>query len=327
MNKKIFDISKVIIKKPVISSLESFLFEIINKSFLISEEIHKLVEDKYPMPIEIQNALEVKLKMSPIIRYVDYLKAVNSIPPSYEINLHNGRKFLIFYEDFSLMVKIEGREYYLMDMEERSNAIEHINRGGLAIPSTKDALEIINIFDPNLLSVKIYFEKNRSKLAEELAVDRLLSLIEICNSYNKGLVIDIDFKSRLENNKNHEEKEIIISGVETLINKDIRPKFWGIRKSGDQIFDETLIGLMNLENESNNKCILEYPHGEKDINTHSDLSLENFVLNGDFFLDVLIAWSTKQLSDEEAVKTMANKINQVQENIQDSNLTKTFSIE
>lgn len=206
-------------------------------------------------------------------------------------------------------------------------AIEHINRGGLAIPSTKDALEIINIFDPNLLSVKIYFEKNRSKLAEELAVDRLLSLIEICNSYNKGLVIDIDFKARLENNKNHEEKEIIISGIETLINKDIKPKFWGIRKSGDQIFDETLIGLMNLENESNNKCILEYPHREKDINTHSDLSLENFVLNGDFFLDVLIAWSTKQLTDEDAIKTMANKINQVQENIQNSNLTKTFSIE
>ena len=95
---------------------------------LISEEIQKLVEDKYPMPLEIQNALEVKLKMYPIIRYVDYLKAVNSIPPSYEINLHNGQKFLMFYEDFSLMVKIEGREYYLMDLEERSNAIEHINR-------------------------------------------------------------------------------------------------------------------------------------------------------------------------------------------------------
>jgi hypothetical protein len=95
---------------------------------LISEEIQKLVEDKYPMPIEIQNALEVKLKMYPIIRYVDHLKAVNSIPPSYEINLHNGKTFLIFYESFSLMVKVEGREYYLMDLEERSNAIEHINR-------------------------------------------------------------------------------------------------------------------------------------------------------------------------------------------------------
>ena len=95
---------------------------------IIQEEIKRLKEDKYPIPIEIQNALEIKLKMYPLVRYVDYLKAVNSIPPSYEINLHNGKKFLIFYEDFSLMVKMEGREYYLMDLEERSNAIEHINR-------------------------------------------------------------------------------------------------------------------------------------------------------------------------------------------------------
>ena len=80
------------------------------------------------MPLEIQNALEVKLKMYPIIRYVSHLKAVNSIPPSYEINLHNGRYFHLYYESFSLMVKIEGREYYLMDLEERSNTIEHINR-------------------------------------------------------------------------------------------------------------------------------------------------------------------------------------------------------
>ncbi|MBC78275.1 MAG: hypothetical protein CL745_01540 [Chloroflexi bacterium] len=203
-------------------------------------------------------------------------------------------------------------------------AIEHINRGGLAVPSAKDALEIINIFDPNLLSVKIYFEKNRSKLAEELAIDRLLGLIEICNSYNKGLIIDIDFKSKLENNKNHEEKEIIISGIETLVNKDIKPQFWGIRKSGDEIFDETLIGLVNLENESNNKCILEYPHADKNINTHSDLNLENFVLNGDFFMDSLIAWSTKQATDQETVEKITNQISLVQNNIFKSNLTKTI---
>ena len=66
--------------------------------------------------------------MYPIIRYVNYIKAVNSIPPSYEVTLHNGKYFHIYYEDFSLMVKLEGREYYLMDLEERSNAIEHINR-------------------------------------------------------------------------------------------------------------------------------------------------------------------------------------------------------
>ena len=94
----------------------------------ISEEIQKLVEDKYPMPLEIQNALEVKLKMTPIIRYVDYLKAVNSIPPSNEVNLHNGKRFLIFYEDFSLMVKIGSKKYYLGDAKEKNAAIDNINK-------------------------------------------------------------------------------------------------------------------------------------------------------------------------------------------------------
>jgi len=83
---------------------------------------------QYDIPPEILDALENKLKMRPLIRYVKELKALNSIPPAYTIFLNTGQDFDIFYEDFSLMVKIEGREYYLMDLEERSNAIEHINR-------------------------------------------------------------------------------------------------------------------------------------------------------------------------------------------------------
>ena len=106
---------------------------------IIQEEIKRLKEDKYPIPFEIQAALEEKLKMSPIIRYVDHIKAVNSIPPSYEIVLHNKGKFLMFYEDFSLMVKVEGREYYIIDMEERNNAIEHINR--ILVPNAVQPIE------------------------------------------------------------------------------------------------------------------------------------------------------------------------------------------
>tara|TARA_R110001592_G_C13115022_1_gene745309 strand:+ start:1148 stop:1621 length:474 start_codon:yes stop_codon:yes gene_type:complete len=83
---------------------------------------------QYDIPPEILDALEVKLKMHPLIRYVKELKALNSIPPAYTIFLHTGQDFDIFYEDFSLMVKIQGREYYLADMEEKGNAIEHINR-------------------------------------------------------------------------------------------------------------------------------------------------------------------------------------------------------
>ena len=95
---------------------------------IVKEEIKRLTEEKYSIPPEIQNALESKLQMYPLVRYVDYLKAGNTIPPSYRVFVHGGRFFDIFYEDFSLMVKIQGREYYLLDLEERSNAVEHLNR-------------------------------------------------------------------------------------------------------------------------------------------------------------------------------------------------------
>ena len=99
---------------------------------IIKEEIKSLKLEqnikKYPIPPEILIALEDKLKMNPIVRFVKDVKAVNSIPPSYKIILHNDQYFDVYYEDFSLMLRIQAREYYLMDMEERSNAIEHINR-------------------------------------------------------------------------------------------------------------------------------------------------------------------------------------------------------
>ena len=99
---------------------------------IIKEEVRslKLEQDikRYPIPPEIIIALEEKLQMKPIIRFVKDTKALNSIPPAYKIILHNDQYFDIYYEDYSLMVKIQAREYYLMDLEERSNATEHINR-------------------------------------------------------------------------------------------------------------------------------------------------------------------------------------------------------
>ena len=98
----------------------------------IKKEIKFLKEQKvkkrYPMPPEIKDALENKLKMFPLIRFVKNLKAVNSIPPSYRIFLLNGQHFDIIYEDYSLMVKIGIDEYYLADLDERNYAIKHINR-------------------------------------------------------------------------------------------------------------------------------------------------------------------------------------------------------
>jgi len=94
----------------------------------ILKELIRLTEKDYQAPPEIIDALKEKLKMNPLIRYVDSLKAVNSLPPSYEVRLLNGQSFDIYYEDFSLMVKIGSKEYYLMDMSERNEAMRHINK-------------------------------------------------------------------------------------------------------------------------------------------------------------------------------------------------------
>ena len=94
----------------------------------IKKEISRLMEEKYPLPSEIVNALKNDLKLNPLIRYVNYTKAANTVPPSYEVFLTNGASFLIIYEEYSLAVKIEAKKYYLGDLDELSLAKQHINR-------------------------------------------------------------------------------------------------------------------------------------------------------------------------------------------------------
>ena len=89
---------------------------------------HLIKEEEYDVPSEIMDTLKDKLQMNPIERFVEKFKAVNSIPPSYRVFLHNGQFFDIVYESFSLMIKIDGREYYVADLSEREEAIEKINR-------------------------------------------------------------------------------------------------------------------------------------------------------------------------------------------------------
>ena len=103
-----------------------------NLTKYIKKEIKSLIENKivkrYDIPEEIKDALENQLEMYPLIRFVNNLKAVNSIPPSYRVLLLNGNHFDIIYEDYSLMVKIDKTEYYLADLDERNYAKKHINR-------------------------------------------------------------------------------------------------------------------------------------------------------------------------------------------------------
>jgi len=94
----------------------------------IKEEITRLSEKQYPAPPEILDVLRNRLKLNPLIRYVENLKAVNSVPPSYRVFLLNGEFFDIIYEDFSLLAKIGSKEYFLNDIDEKNYAIKDINR-------------------------------------------------------------------------------------------------------------------------------------------------------------------------------------------------------
>ncbi len=94
----------------------------------IKKTISRLMEEKYPAPPEIIDALKIDLKLNPLIRYVNTLKAANTVPPSYEVRLLNNTSFLIYLEGFSLMVKIGAKKYFLGDSEEKNMAINHINK-------------------------------------------------------------------------------------------------------------------------------------------------------------------------------------------------------
>ena len=109
----------------------------------IRKEIKKLSEElgmrKYPLPVEIKNTLVNDLKLRPLIRYVNNVKAANTVPPSYMIFLHNGQSFQLYIEKMSIIAKIGSKSYYLADMEENAAAIEELNRLlTQPIPSTGD---------------------------------------------------------------------------------------------------------------------------------------------------------------------------------------------
>ena len=98
----------------------------------IRKEIQSLHEQKsYPVPLELMDLMKDELEMRPLKRYIDNIKAVNSIPPSYKIFLHNGQDFDIIYLGDQLnnfKVRISDKEYDLLILDDKNLAIDALNR-------------------------------------------------------------------------------------------------------------------------------------------------------------------------------------------------------
>ena len=97
----------------------------------IRKEIQKLHEQKtYPVPVELLDVMNDMLQMRPLKRYVNNIKAVNSIPPSYKIFLHNAQSFDIIYagdQKNNFKVRIADKEYDLLSREEKPLALRALN--------------------------------------------------------------------------------------------------------------------------------------------------------------------------------------------------------
>ena len=98
----------------------------------IKKEIRNIAEElgmrSYPLPTELKMALERDLKLRPLIRYVNNVKAANTVPPSYTVFLHNGQAFSLYIEQTSIVAKIGPRSYWLMNGDETAEAIKVLNR-------------------------------------------------------------------------------------------------------------------------------------------------------------------------------------------------------
>ena len=98
----------------------------------IRKEIQSLHEQKsYPVPLELIDVMKDELEMRPLKRYINNIKAVNSIPPSYKIFLHNGQDFDIIYLGDQLnnfKVRINDKEYDLLVLDDKNFAIDALNR-------------------------------------------------------------------------------------------------------------------------------------------------------------------------------------------------------
>jgi len=98
----------------------------------IRKEIIKLAENqtlgKYTPPQIIIDALR-QLFPGPLVRYVENLKAANTIPPSYRVFLREGGKYFdLILEKISVVAKIGPKTYWLMNDDEVLLAQQELNR-------------------------------------------------------------------------------------------------------------------------------------------------------------------------------------------------------
>lgn len=91
------------------------------------------VEDKAVEYDELTKFPELKAVIVDLltVQFDEFLDSIDWVAPrptTFRINLRNGQNFLLIYTDRSWVAKVEGKKYYLLNLDEEERAAESVSR-------------------------------------------------------------------------------------------------------------------------------------------------------------------------------------------------------
>ena len=91
------------------------------------------VEDKAVEYDELTKFPELKAVIVDLltVQFDEFLDSIDWVAPrptTFRINLRNGQNFILIYTDRSWIAKVEGKKYYLLNLDEEERAADSISR-------------------------------------------------------------------------------------------------------------------------------------------------------------------------------------------------------
>lgn len=91
------------------------------------------VEDKAVEYDELTKFPELKAVIVDLltVQFDEFLESIDWVAPrptTFRINLRNGQNFLLIFTDRSWIAKVEGKKYYLLNLDEEERAAESVAR-------------------------------------------------------------------------------------------------------------------------------------------------------------------------------------------------------
>jgi len=91
------------------------------------------VDDKAQEYDELTKFPELKAVLVDLltVQFDEFLDSIDWIAPrptTFRINLRNGQSFILIFTDRSWIAKVEGKKYYLLNLDEEERAAESVSR-------------------------------------------------------------------------------------------------------------------------------------------------------------------------------------------------------